>query len=67
MSLAMLKQNSQILLDVSQNYENLMQKKKTANKIENEKIEMQLKNFRSQFLYLITAINKSVQEEKNAK
>ncbi len=63
----MLKQNSQILLDVSQNYENLMQKKKTANKIENEKIEMQLKNFRSQFLYLITAINKSVQEEKNAK
>ena len=67
MSLAMLKQNAQILLEVSQNYETLLQKKKLVSKEENIKIEVQLKNFRGQFLYLITAINKLVQEEKNAK
>ncbi len=67
MSLAMLKQNATILLEVAQNYENLIKKKKTASKEEQERIGMQMRNFRGQFLYLLTAINKLVQEEKNAK
>ena len=67
MSLAMLKQNANILLEVAQNYERLLDKRKTSNKEDKEKIDIYIKNFRSQFLYLLAAINKLVQEEKNAK
>lgn len=67
MSFAMLKQNAQILAEVSRNYEKLLERKKIAGKEENERIEMQLKNFKNQFLYLLTSINKLTQEEKNAK
>ncbi len=67
MSFALLKQNSQILLEVSKNYEKLLEKKKTVNKAEAEILESQIKNFKNQFMYLLTSINKQIQEEKNAK
>ena len=63
----MLSQNAQILLEVSRNYEGLIEKRKNA-KTDTEKvqIDLQIKNFKNQFLYLLTAINKLVQQEKNA-
>lgn len=63
----MLKQNANILLEVAQNYEKLLEKKRTTGKEDKEKIDMHMKNFKGQFLYLLAAINKLVQEEKNAK
>ncbi len=67
MSIAMLKQNAEILLEVSENYENLLQKLKNANKEDAAKYEMNIKNFKNQFLYLLTAIHKLVEQEKNVK
>ena len=67
MSIAMLKQNAEILLEVAENYENLLQKKKDSRKDEAEKYEIYLRNFRNQFLYLLTAIHKLVEKEKNAR
>ncbi len=60
MTLSMLKQNSQILLEVCENYEKLKKNKQaTPDKI---------KQFKTQFLYLLTAIDKLAKEErKNAK
>ncbi|HIH25326.1 MAG TPA: hypothetical protein HA226_00955 [Nanoarchaeota archaeon] len=67
MSIAMLKQNADILLEVSRNYERLLEKREQAkNKIEKEQIDIQIKNFKNQFLYLLAAINKLVNQEKNA-
>ena len=67
MSLAMLKQNSDILVEVSKNYEKLLEKKLSSkNKTEIEQLDLQIKNFKNQFLYLLTAINKLVNQEKNA-
>ena len=63
----MLKQNSDILVEVSKNYEKLLEKKSLSkNKTEIEQIDIQIKNFKNQFLYLLTAINKLVTQEKNA-
>jgi len=63
----MLKQNADILLEVSRNYERLLEKREQAkNKIEKEQIDIQIKNFKNQFLYLLAAINKLVNQEKNA-
>ena len=67
MSFAMLKQNSKILLEVAQNYDKILESKKTVSKEEIERIQSQEKNFKNQFLYLLTSINKLIQEEKNAK
>lgn len=67
MSLAMLRQNAEILLEVSENYENLLQKLKNANKEEAIRYETNLKNFRNQFLYLLTSMHKLVEQEKNVK
>ena len=61
-----LKQNAQILLEVSQNYEKILEKKSLGRE-DKEKTDMQINNFKGQFLYLLTAINKLVQQEKNAK
>ena len=67
MSIAMLKQNADILLEVSRNYERLLEKREQAkNKIEKEQIDIQIKNFKNQFLYLLAAINKLGNQEKNA-
>ena len=67
MSIAMLKQNADILLEVSRNYEKLLEKREsTTNKIEKEQIDIQIKNFKNQFLYLLAAINKLGNQEKNA-
>jgi len=52
----MLKQNAQILMDVCGNYEKILSEKPTNP----EKI----RQFRLQFLYLLTAIDKLVKEEK---
>ena len=67
MTIAMLRQNAEILLEVAENYENLIEKKKTAKKYEADKYKLQINNFRSQFLYLLTALHKLVEQEKNAK
>ena len=66
MSLSMLKQNAEILLEVSENYEKVLLKK-IMSKEESEKYETYIKNFRNQFLYLLTAIHKMVEQEKNAR
>ena len=68
MSLGMLKQNSEILLEVAQNYENLLLKRRSATRKEDINIiEAQIKNFRNQFIYLLAAIDRLVKEEKNAR
>ncbi len=64
MSLTILKHNAEILLEVSENYEKLLEE---SNKDKTGKYELQLKNFRNQFLYLLTAIHKEVQQEKNVR
>lgn len=67
MSLAILKQNAEILLEIAQNYERLLDEKKRAGKEQAMRYESSLKNFRNQFLYLIVAIHKNVEQEKNAR
>ena len=67
MSIAILKQNAEILLEVAQNYEKLLNKKKTALTEEAEKYEIHIKNFKNQFLYLLASLHKIVEQEKNAK
>ena len=64
MSTAMLKQNARILLEVSENYEKLLEQKRKSG---DERLETQIKNFKNQFLYLLTSMNKLIQQEKNAK
>ncbi|MEK6956082.1 MAG: hypothetical protein AABW52_05460 [Nanoarchaeota archaeon] len=67
MSIAMLKQNADILIEVSKNYEKLLEKRELSkSKTEKEQIDIQIKNFKSQFLYILAAINKIVNQEKNA-
>ena len=66
MSIPMLKQNAEILLEVAENYEKVLLKK-SMSKEESEKYETYIKNFRNQFLYLLTAIHKMVEQEKNAR
>ena len=56
MTISMLKQNSQILLEVSENYEKLL--------LEKPQNKEKIRQFRLQFLYLLTAIDKLVKEEK---
>ena len=67
MSLTVLKQDAEILVEVAKNYERMLEQRKNANKSEIEKYEIYLKNFRSQFLYLLAAIHKRIDKEKNAK
>ena len=67
MSLAILKQNAEILAEVASNYERLLEEKKNAGKDQAGRYDLQLKNFRNQFLYLLTAIHKNVEQEKNAR
>ena len=67
MTLAMLKQNVEILLEVAENYENLIEKRKSAGKEEADKYGIYLKNFRNQFLYLLISIHKLTEQEKNAR
>ena len=62
----MLKQNAQILLEVSRNYERLWERRKAAkSQSEVAQLDSQIASFKNQFLYLLTAINKLVQQEKN--
>lgn len=63
----MLKQNAVILTEVAQNYQDLIAKRKTARKEDIQKIDLQIRNFRNQFLYLLAAIDRLVKEEKNAR
>lgn len=63
MSLTLLKYNAEILLEVSQNYDKLEEKMKTAKGEEKKKLEMQMKTLKGQILFLLTAIKKS---EENA-
>ena len=67
MSLALLKQNAEILLEVAENYENILEKKKNSSKEEAEKYSEYIKNFRNQFLYLLAGMHKLVEQEKNAR
>ena len=67
MSLSIIKQNAEILLDVAENYERVLERKNNASKEESEKYEGLLKNFKNQFLYLLTAIHKNIEQEKNAR
>ena len=55
MTVSMLKQNSQILLEVCENYEKLKTQRYD---------EIKLKQFKMQFLYLLTAIDKLSKEER---
>lgn len=67
MSLARLKQNAEILVEVAENYEKILEKKKAASKQDILKYENYEKNFRDQFLYLLAAIHKITEEKKNAR
>ena len=67
MSLSLLKQDAEILLEVAGNYEKLLESRKNAGKTEIEKFDIAIKNFKMQFLYLLTAINKKIEQEKNAR
>ena len=58
MSVALLKQNAEILLEVVKNYEKMLKDKNN---------EAALKNFRNQFLYLLTGLHKMIEQEKNVK
>ncbi len=64
MSLTILKHNAEILLEVAENYEKILAE---AGKDKTGKYDIQLKNFRNQFLYLLTSIHKEVQQEKNVR
>ena len=66
MNILMVKQNAEILLEVAQNYETLLEKRKIAPKDQMKTYDVQLKNFRNQFLYLLASINKYIEQEKNA-
>ncbi len=66
MSIEMLKQNSEMLVEISRNYKIVLEKRKLASPSEAAQLDAQIKSFKSQFLYLLTAINKLVQQEKNA-
>ena len=46
MTLAVLKQNAEILLEVSQNYEMLLEKRKSLSKEESQKYDLHIKNFK---------------------
>lgn len=63
MSLTMLKQDAEILVEMARNYEEIIGKKD----LPKEEHESQIKNFKKQFLYLLTAIHKIIEEEKNAR
>ncbi len=67
MSITLLKQNAEILLEVAGNYDIILEKGKGARKEDLEQYEVYAKNFRNQFLYLLAAINKLVEQEKNAR
>ena len=67
MSLSLLKQDAEILLEVAVNYEKLLEARKNAEKNDIEKFDISIKNFKTQFLYLLTSINKKIEQEKNAR
>lgn len=58
MSIAVLKQNAEILVEVAENYEKVSAGKKDL---------AVLNNFKTQFLYLLAAIHKELEKEKNAR
>ncbi len=64
MNLTMLKQDTEVLAEIAKNYEELLEKEKSMPK---EEYEIDVKNFKKQFLYLLTAIHKITEEEKNAR
>ena len=67
MSLALLKQNAEILLEVSRSYEKFLEKRKNAkSQAEISQLDLQINSFKNQFLFLLAAINKIVEQEKNA-
>ncbi len=59
-----MKQNAEILLDVAHNYEALLERIKKEGLKNNE---AQLRDFRNQFLYLLTSIHNEIEKEKNAR
>lgn len=63
MSLTLLKYNAQVLLEVSQNYEKLLAKRGTVSGEEADRLEIQIKNLKSQILFLLTAIKKARDQE----
>lgn len=60
MSYTLLIQNSEILSEVAENYEKFLANTKKTDK----NFEPYVKNFRSQFLYLLTSIHTIVKKEK---
>jgi len=67
MTLEMLEQNVEILSEVSQNYKNLIGKKRIVkDKKEIENINTKLISYKKQLLYLSSLVKKLVDQEKNA-
>ena len=62
----MLKHNIELLIEVSQNYNILLNKKEIVSTIvEQKKIKEELINFKNYITYLTTSIQKLIEEEKN--
>ena len=64
MSLTLLKYNTSILLEVVQNYETLLDKE--YSETSKQHLHTQIKVLKNQILFLLTAIKKEVEKEKNA-
>jgi len=66
MSLNMLKHNIELLIEVSQNYQILLNKKAIVSTVtEQKKIKEELINFKNYITYLTASIQKLIEEEKN--
>ena len=66
MNLTLLKHNAEILLEVSQNYEKLLQKRTNTPAEEAKTLEAQINTLKNQILFLLTAIKKSSTEQNYA-
>ncbi len=66
MTLTLLKYNTDLLLEVVQNYESLLQKRVSASPDVASRMDDQLRNLKNQILFLLTAVKKEVEQEKNA-
>lgn len=63
MSLTLLKHNADVLVEVVQNYELLVRKKATT---KDPSIDAKLNFLKNQIVFLLAAIKKEVEQEKNA-
>ncbi len=65
MSLSLLKYNTDVLLEVAQQYELFLQKRTSVKGEETKLLDFKLRSLQNQILALLSAIKKEVGQEKN--